>query len=101
MNAAVCLDSKCLKPLTYKEKLVSKTKELNLPSKIDSVDEAAIAADKFAREAGLSDEFIFAVDLAIRESVANAVKHGNKFDEAKKVEVGLSDSEMSSTTIRM
>jgi serine/threonine-protein kinase RsbW len=72
---------------------VSKTKELNLPSKIDSVDQAAIEADKFAREVGLSDEFIFAVDLAIRESVANAVKHGNKFDESKHVEVGLSDSE--------
>ena len=93
MIAAVCLDSKCPKPITYKEKLVSKTKELNLPSTIDSVDQAAIAADKFAREVGLGDEFIFAVDLAIRESVANAVKHGNKFDETKNVEVGLSDSE--------
>jgi serine/threonine-protein kinase RsbW len=29
------------------------------------------------------------VDLAIRESVANAVKHGNKFDESKPVEVRL------------
>jgi Anti-sigma regulatory factor (Ser/Thr protein kinase) len=88
----VCLDSKCPKPITYIEKLVSKTKELNLPSRIDSVDQAAIEADKFARDVGLSDEFIFAVDLAIRESVANAVKHGNKFDESKHVEVGLADS---------
>jgi len=72
---------------------VSKTKELNLPSRIESVDQAAMEADNFARELGLSDELLFAVDLAIRESVANAVKHGNKFDESKPVEVGLSDSE--------
>jgi serine/threonine-protein kinase RsbW len=34
-----------------------------------------------------------AVDLAVRESVANAVKHGNKFDESKCVEMTLSSSE--------
>ena len=67
--------------------------KFNLPSKIESVDQAAIEADKFARESGLGDELIFAVDLAIRESVANAVKHGNKFDEAKPVEVELSNSD--------
>jgi serine/threonine-protein kinase RsbW len=72
---------------------VNRTKELNLPSRIESVDQAAMEADNFARELGLSDELLFAVDLAIRESVANAVKHGNKFDESKPVEVGLSDSE--------
>ena len=49
-------------------------------------------AGEFAKSRGLDDEFISAIDLAIRESVANAVKHGNKFDESKKVEVTLSDS---------
>ena len=49
-------------------------------------------ADEFARSCGLGDEFIFAVDLAIRESVANAVKHGNKFDESKEVEVTFENS---------
>ena len=34
----------------------------------------------------------YSVDLAVRESVANAVKHGNKFDETKNVEVTFSDS---------
>ena len=46
-------------------------------------------ADEFAKEVGLGDEFISAIDLAIRESVANAVKHGNKFDESKPVEIRL------------
>lgn len=65
------------------------TKELTLPSRIESVDEAALRADEFVKELGLGDDFLSAVDLAVRESVANAVKHGNKFDESKPVEVCL------------
>ncbi len=60
---------------------------LKLPSRIESVDEAAIKADEFAKEQGLGDDFVSAIDLAIRESVANAVKHGNKFAEEKTVDV--------------
>jgi len=66
---------------------VSKTKELRLPSRIESVEEAALEAGKFAELSGFDADFISAVDLAVRESVANAVKHGNKFDETKKVEI--------------
>jgi len=66
--------------------------QIKLPSRIESVDEAAMKADEFARSCGLGDELIFAIDLAIRESVANAVKHGNKFDESKQVEVTFEDS---------
>jgi len=68
------------------------TKELRLASRIESVDEAALSAAEFARHLGLGDEALFAVDLAVRESVANAVKHGNKFDETKPVEVTFSDA---------
>ena len=68
---------------------MSQVKELTLPSRIESVDEAALKADEFAKEVGLGEDFISAIDLAIRESVANAVKHGTKFDESKKVEIRL------------
>lgn len=68
-------------------------RELQLPSRIESVDEAAIKADEFAKEHGFGDDFVSAIDLAIRESVANAVKHGNKFDESKNVVVTFSDSD--------
>jgi serine/threonine-protein kinase RsbW len=71
---------------------VSKTIELKLPSRIESVDESAVFAEKVARDWGYSDDFLSAIDLAVRESVANAVKHGNKFDEEKQVEVVLTDS---------
>jgi len=71
---------------------VSKTIELKLPSRIESVDESAVFAEKVARDWGYGDDFLSAIDLAVRESVANAVKHGNKFDEEKQVEVVMTDS---------
>ncbi|MGD9590517.1 MAG: ATP-binding protein [Pyrinomonadaceae bacterium] len=61
--------------------------ELKLPSVIGSVDEAASQAESFVRSCGLGDDFASAIDLAVRESVANAVKHGNKFDPEKVVEL--------------
>jgi serine/threonine-protein kinase RsbW len=72
---------------------VSLLKELTLPSRIESVDEAAIIAEAFARANGYGDDVLSAIDLAIRESVANAVKHGNKFDEAKEVEMSIGHSD--------
>lgn len=66
-------------------------REIELPSRIESVEEAAVMADEFAKTCGFGDEMMFAVDMAVRESVANAVKHGNKFDESKKVEMTLAD----------
>ncbi len=73
----------------------------NLPSRLESVEKAAQQADEFARTHGFGDEFIFAVDMAIRESVANAVKHGNKFDETKPVQLTLEAADkLFSITVR-
>jgi serine/threonine-protein kinase RsbW len=71
---------------------VSEKSKIELPSRIESVDQAASKADEFAKSHGFPDDFIFAVDLAVRESVANAVKHGNKFDKSKNIEVTFADS---------
>jgi serine/threonine-protein kinase RsbW len=68
---------------------VTAIQELKLPSRLESVDEAALKADEFAKEQGLGDDFVSAIDLAIRESVANAVKHGNKFADEKTVDLTL------------
>jgi serine/threonine-protein kinase RsbW len=67
--------------------------ELKLPSTIESVDRAATVTCEFATERGLAAELLFAIDLAVRESVANAVKHGNKLDPQKNVELTLEDSQ--------
>ncbi|MEO6655185.1 MAG: ATP-binding protein [Pyrinomonadaceae bacterium] len=66
-------------------------REIELPSRIESVDEAAMIADEFAKSCGFGDDVMSAIDLAIRESVANAVKHGNKFDETKPVKLTFAD----------
>ena len=71
---------------------MSEIREITLPSRIESVEEAASKAAAFVAESGLGDEVAYAVDMAIRESVANAVKHGNKFDESKNVEIKMEDS---------
>lgn len=63
--------------------------QIKLPSRIESVDEAALKADEFAKQQGLGDDFVSAIDLAIRESVANAIKHGNKFAAEKTVDLTL------------
>lgn len=67
-------------------------KEISLPSRLESVEEAATKAADFALRAGFSEEQLFAIDMAVRESVANAVKHGNKFDETKQVELTFGNS---------
>lgn len=67
--------------------------ELTLPSRIESVDEAAMRAEEFARKNNCADDMLSAVDLAVRESVANAVKHGNKFDESKSIEFSMQCSD--------
>lgn len=67
-------------------------KKLKLTSRIESVEKAALEAAEFAREISLGEEEIFAIDMAVRESVANAVKHGNKLDETKNVEITFSNA---------
>ena len=67
--------------------------ELKLPSRLESIDKAVAEAVKFASEIGMAGDALYAIDMAMRESVANAVKHGNLLDETKPVEIALKDSE--------
>jgi serine/threonine-protein kinase RsbW len=67
--------------------VTAEKKELILPTKLESVEKAALEADDFAKQIGFSDEAIYAIDMAVREAVANAVKHGNLLDETKQVEL--------------
>ena len=63
--------------------------KISIPSKIESIDEAVVKSVEFAKEVGFAEDAIFGIDMAVREAVANAVKHGNKLDETKKVDVTL------------
>jgi serine/threonine-protein kinase RsbW len=82
------LDTNRTKPLTYKHKPVAIEKaELKLPSRLESIDKAVTEATDLARSAGFDDEALFAIDMAVREAMANAIKHGNLLDETKPVEI--------------
>jgi serine/threonine-protein kinase RsbW len=74
---------------------VNVIQEIKLPSRIESVEEAAASVDAFCRSRGYDDLVLFALDMATRESVANAVKHGNKFDEQKDVDIQISADDAS------
>ena len=68
------------------------TTELTLPSRIESVEQAAVAIAGILNRAGVNEDVTFGVDMAIREAVTNAVLHGNKQDEAKSVRVTVNNS---------
>jgi serine/threonine-protein kinase RsbW len=63
------------------------TTELTLPSRIESVEEAATTIGQILSRSGVNEEVSFGVDMAVREAVTNAVLHGNKKDEGKFVHV--------------
>lgn len=65
------------------------TTELKLASRIKAVDEAALVVSEFLSRAGVSDDVIFGIDMAVREAVTNALVHGNKLDEKKFIEVNF------------
>ena len=70
-----------------------KQKKISISSKIESIDKAVQEAVKFAGETGVAEESIFGIDMAVREVIANAVKHGNKLDEEKQVEITFLNSD--------
>jgi serine/threonine-protein kinase RsbW len=72
--------------------VTEETTELTFPSRIDSIAEAAAAAAEVARRAGFAEDALFGIDMAVRESVTNAVLHGNREDESKPVEIGFHNS---------
>lgn len=66
-----------------------KETKFSISSKIEEIDEAVQKATGFAVEAGFADDALFGIDMAVREALANAVKHGNKLDASKEVEITL------------
>lgn len=51
------------------------------------LDFVQVVSDHIGRTAGLDDDALHWVSVAVRESVVNAIKHGNKSDESKRVVV--------------
>ncbi len=60
-----------------------------LDSTLDSVNEAEQKASKLATESGFDEDTVQRVEMAVREAAVNAVYHGNAYDPAKKMTLGL------------
>jgi serine/threonine-protein kinase RsbW len=71
--------------------VTDETTELVLPSRIESVAEAAAAADDVARRLHLSEDAAYGLDMAVREAVTNAVLHGNGQAADVPVEITFAD----------
>jgi len=67
--------------------VTDQTTRLVLPSHIEAVADAAAAVMDLIRNCGVSEELSFGIEMAVRESLTNAMVHGNQEDESKSVEV--------------
>ena len=63
------------------------TVRLEFASAFDMLDFVQVVSDYLGRLAGLDDDQLHWVSVAVRESVVNAIKHGNQGDESKRVVV--------------
>lgn len=63
---------------------------LEFGSAFDMLDFVQVVSDSIGRMAGLDEDQLHWVSVAVRESVINAIKHGNAGDESKRVVVEFS-----------
>ena len=62
---------------------------LDFPSHLDMLDVVQVLTDHVGRVGGLDEDATHWVGVAVRESVINAIKHGNAEDRTKRVTVEL------------
>jgi len=65
---------------------------LEFTSAFEMLDLVQVVSDHIGRGIGLDDEAVHWVGVAVRESVINAIKHGNRSDTAKHVFVEFDTS---------
>jgi serine/threonine-protein kinase RsbW len=60
-----------------------------LESTLESVDNAEELAVKMAEKAGVDEDDLMKIGMAVRESMVNAVVHGNRYNANKKVRFSI------------
>ena len=77
---------------------------LDFQSSLSMLDFVQMVSDHIARMVGLDDDSVHWVSVAVRESVINAIKHGNRNDAQKRVHVeftSLQDGDGRSLAVRV
>ncbi len=67
----------------------ARKQEVKLESTLDSVDVAEEIVKRFAFEVGFLEDEVHQIGMAVRESVVNAVVHGNCYSSQKKVTLAV------------
>ena len=65
----------------------SKTVKLDIASRFEMLDVVQTVLGQLCKDVGFEDEVSHYMAVAVRESVVNAIKHGNAQDESKRVQV--------------
>jgi serine/threonine-protein kinase RsbW len=71
---------------------VPETVERLLDSTLESVESAEGLALSVAQRAGFDEDDLMKIGMAVRESMVNAVVHGNRYNEHKKVRFSVTDN---------
>ena len=71
-----------------------------LDSTLDSVDTAETLAVEAAEKAGFDEDELHRIGMAVRECMVNAVVHGNRYNEHKKVHLSV-NTDAERLTIRI
>jgi serine/threonine-protein kinase RsbW len=56
-----------------------------LESSLDSVNRVEQTAEQLAKKAGMDEDEVFRIAMAVREAAVNAVLHGNSYDPEKRI----------------
>ena len=65
---------------------------VEIASKLDQIPEVESLIDKVSEELGVNEDHYGNMLIAVTEAVNNAIIHGNKYSETKKVKVEVSKS---------
>ncbi len=65
----------------------SRTVKLDIASRFEMLDVAQTVLTQLCKLVGFEDETTHHLTVAVRESIVNAIKHGNAQDESKRVEI--------------
>ncbi len=63
--------------------------EITISSRFENIELVQVIAEHLCENAGLDEDGSHWIGMAVREAVANAIKHGNKLDIRKKVNVAF------------
>ena len=64
--------------------------QLTIGSRFENIELVKVVLDDCMQRFRVDDDARHWIEMAMREAVANAIKHGNQQDPTKRVEVGLS-----------